>query len=123
MNKLKAIFLFFICFAIVAAERKLSTFSLLNKYPLSEIKERLRPSSIRAPKKEQGITEHQSLERTVRHSPDDDRVFPLETVLMKSFDADLQSNLDTASIHIGASANQNCVKWQREEEDFFAETF
>jgi hypothetical protein len=54
--------------------------------------------------------EYQRPERTIRHIPDNDRVFPLETVSLNSFSFENQSNLDTAIIHTGPYANELAMR-------------
>jgi hypothetical protein len=57
-------------------------------------------------KQAQEFIEYQRPERTVRRSPHNDRVFPLETITVNNY----QSSLEKVNIHTGAYANELALR-------------
>lgn len=54
--------------------------------------------------------EYQRPERSIERNPNNDRVFPLDSVSINNYRIDNQSDIETANIHIGDYANELAMR-------------
>lgn len=82
--------------------------ALLNGDSLENFEKKLLDGALK--KQAQEFMEYQRPENAIQRVPDNDRVFPLETISINSYRTDYQSDLETATIHTGAYANELAMR-------------